>query len=414
MSNVLVTGTNSPSLSKSGWIRRQVARLHDGRTGTVPLIIAGMGLNGLGIARSIGKAAPWVPIYGFHGVDDLAGRYSRYASHRYFKNMKVEDLVDEILSFAESLNVRPALIVTQENIANELASRLEDVSSRVHICFPEGQLYNMLMNKGRFQSVAESAGLSIPSGVIVGTSEEIEAARFLAAPFALKPVQRNRAYECEFKKAYKVQTFDELSSLAARILRVVDEVVIQEWVEGADDAIYFCLQYRSAANVTLASFTGRKIRSWPPRVGGTASCTAAPDADAELRKETDRFFEALGVAGFVSMEYKRDARTGRYMAIEPTVGRTDHQEEVATLNGVNIPLVGYCDLAGLPLPASRAVEAHPVIWRDSVADRLASRANGSAKMPRGQVVDAVFRYDDPGPALAWLLGPHRLPFVGRK
>ena len=41
------------------------------------------------------------------------------------------------------------------------------------------------------------------------------------------------------------------------------------------------------------------------------------------------------------MEFKRDARTGEFLMIEPTVGRVDWQEEVATLNGVNIPLAAY-------------------------------------------------------------------------
>ncbi len=42
-----------------------------------------------------------------------------------------------------------------------------------------------------------------------------------------------------------------------------------------------------------------------------------------------------------SMEYKRDRRDGRFHMIEPTVARTDFQEEVATLNGMNIPLASY-------------------------------------------------------------------------
>jgi D-aspartate ligase len=36
--------------------------------------------------------------------------------------------------------------------------------------------------------------------------------------------------------------------------------------------------------------------------------------------------------------FKKDSRTGQFLMIEPTVGRIDGQEEVATLHGVNIPL----------------------------------------------------------------------------
>ena len=38
------------------------------------------------------------------------------------------------------------------------------------------------------------------------------------------------------------------------------------------------------------------------------------------------------------IEFKRDGRTGEFLMIEPTVGRIDAQEEVATLHDANIPL----------------------------------------------------------------------------
>ena len=41
------------------------------------------------------------------------------------------------------------------------------------------------------------------------------------------------------------------------------------------------------------------------------------------------------------MEYKRDRRDEKFYMVEPTVGRTDYQEEIATLNGVNIPAAAY-------------------------------------------------------------------------
>jgi predicted ATP-grasp superfamily ATP-dependent carboligase len=52
-------------------------------------------------------------------------------------------------------------------------------------------------------------------------------------------------------------------------------------------------------------------------------------------------------SGFGGIEYKRDARDGRFLIIEPTVGRTNWQKEVATLAGVNIPLMAYRHELGL-------------------------------------------------------------------
>src|SRR5699024_4577683 len=115
------------------------------------------------------------------------------------------------------------------------------------------------------------------------------------------------------------------------------------------------------------------------------------------------FFRDTGVSGLASMEYKRDRRTGDFYMIEPTVGRTDYQEEVATLNGVNIPLAAYCTKLGLPLPGTRG-NPPPRIWCDGTSDRRSAREAGAtrAKPAGGRVVDALWRAGDPAPSLAAL------------
>ena len=50
--------------------------------------------------------------------------------------------------------------------------------------------------------------------------------------------------------------------------------------------------------------------------------------------------------GVGSLEFKRDRKTVKFMIVEPTVGRTDAQEEIATLCGVNIPLIAYSTALG--------------------------------------------------------------------
>jgi D-aspartate ligase len=82
--------------------------------------------------------------------------------------------------------------------------------------------------------------------------------------------------------------------------------------------------------------------------------------------------------------------------IEPTVGRTDWQEEIATLCGVNIPLDAYrheLDLQALP----RRPISNCVVWRASIWERLKSER--AAFPPNAVVYDGYWRGDDPIPAL---------------
>jgi hypothetical protein len=117
---------------------------------------------------------------------------------------------------------------------------------------------------------------------------------------------------------------------------------------------------------------------------------------------TDKFFDAVGFVGLGSMEYKRDTRDNKFYMVEPTVGRTDYQEEIATLNGVNIPQAAYCGELGRPRPTPVLIDP-PRAWRDSTSYRKARAAGApdpiSRISARSKVVDAYFRFDDPLPFL---------------
>jgi len=138
-------------------------------------------------------------------------------------------------------------------------------------------------------------------------------------------------------------------------------------------------------------------------IGGTASCVSAPDAFDELVASTNTYFEAVGFVGLCSMEYKRDTRDKCYYMVEPTVGRTDYQEEVATLNGVNIPFAAYCGELGRHHSASTSTHP-PRAWRDSMSyakARLAGAPDNIRQIsPNARVIDALFRLSDPMPYVA--------------
>ena len=118
----------------------------------------------------------------------------------------------------------------------------------------------------------------------------------------------------------------------------------------------------------------------------------------------DSFFDAVGFIGIGSMEYKRDPRDGRFYMVEPTVGRTDYQEEIACLNGVNIPLAAYYAETGrgdIPQPPR---QVRPAAWRDPFGYARARAAGSPDPMdkvaPGIKVFDAYWRLDDPMPGVA--------------
>ena len=145
----------------------------------------------------------------------------------------------------------------------------------------------------------------------------------------------------------------------------------------------------------VALFAGRKLVCIPPTIGGTAVCVAAPEVASELTASTREFIARVGYRGLGSLEFKRDAATGRFLIIEPTVGRTDWQEEIATLCGVNLPLATYLAELDYAVPSTDG-KYLPFAWR-STRGLHASVAEGTT------IVDGFFRWSDMMPAV-WEYG----------
>lgn len=367
-----------------------------------PAVVLGAGINGLGVARSLASAR--VPVWLLDSDARRPEMHTRAASPLALSSMQSETLVEELVrvAAAQFSGLRPVLLLTQEESVKIVSEHRDRLSSLYRFSLPPMELVDALLHKQGFQHIAEKLDSPIPPLVHVRALADLPAIENLRYPVVIKPGERSAAYAKQFKKAYRIENAATGAELIRRILPVMDDIVVQEWIEGPDSSIYFCLQYLDGQGQVAASFSGRKIRSWPPQVGGTASCVAAPDVHDELSSLTTQFFQASGVIGMASMEYKRDSRTGEFRMVEPTVGRTDYQEEVATLNGVNLPHAAWCAELGLPFPASIA-RKRPVVWRVRSEDNQSAAAQDQPLKrgyPKGALVaDALWRRDDPMPAV---------------
>ena len=142
-------------------------------------------------------------------------------------------------------------------------------------------------------------------------------------------------------------------------------VVVQEWIDGDDDDIYFTLFVCDGQARIVALFTGRKMICAPPLVGSTALCVAATEEHQALAAQTQAFVTHSHYHGIGGLEFKRHRRTGEFVVVEPTVGRADWQQEIATLCGVNIPAIAYRTALGEPVESLGAIDP-AVAWRDVV------------------------------------------------
>lgn len=363
-------------------------------------VVVGGGVNGLGVLRSLATAG--VPVTVLATSANHPAMRSRHGRKEVYRQDRPDAVVGALEQLATKLpQQKPLLILTQEDTVASVSAHRDRLQALYRIALPEHDVLTALLHKDGFRAMAQAAGAVIPLTLHITKTAEIDSVHKLTPPLVVKPSIRDADYASTFRKAYRVDTVDEAQDLIRRILPTLPDVVVQEWIEGSDSDIYFCLQYVTEAGDTAASFVGRKIRSWPPNVGGTASCAPASRKEwAQLTDRTTDFFKYAGVRGFASMEYKRDARSGEFFMVEPTVGRTDYQEEIATINGVNIPLAAYQAELDLPLSNSK-MRNTTYIWRDRDADiQSAAQANeGSEWKPENaRMVNAMWRLSDPMPA----------------
>ena len=144
----------------------------------------------------------------------------------------------------------------------------------------------------------------------------------------------------------------------------------------------------------MAIFAGRKLVCDPPAVGSTAVCVAAPEMAEELEGLSRQFISRVSYKGIGSLEFKRDSKAGKFVIVEPTVGRTDWQEEIATLCGINIPLITYWTELERTLKGTLGESAR-FAWRSSLGHRLPR----AASMSQVRAIDGYLRLGDPLPGL---------------
>lgn len=368
-----------------------------GRSSTrpVPAVVVGGTLNGLGVVRSLARGG--VPVVALDTTRQCPAAWSRHCSFVQVPSLEGEALTDVLVRLASRLRCRPALILTSDQSVLTVSAARGRLAPLYSIDLPSPRMVEALADKTLFHVLAEREGFPVPCSRTVTGEAELDRIAELVPPLIVKPADKTLVLGGVVERAVRADTIGQARAAASRMLARAPSLIVQEWVEGPDTDIFFALFSCDCNGNLIGLFPGRKLVCSPPAVGSTAMCVAAPEVAGQLEFHTRDFVQRLGYRGLGSLEFKRDSRSGRLLIIEPTVGRTDWQEEIATLCGVNLPLLTYeAALGGQALAPSRSDGrvARLLAWR---SERQYSAP--PALMTAGtRVVDGYFRWDDPLPA----------------
>ncbi len=365
-----------------------------------PVVVVGLCSHGLEIVRTFARRD--VPVYAIEADVHQPSAHTRHGVKIACPSLYGSELLALLLQIGELSARRPLLLVTNDKMVRLLNPHQAALRGRYHLPFPRADLLDRLIDKEPLAELARQKGLRIPSTRIVESAAAArDAAASMTYPCIVKPA--------ESMAAFKVLLAQDETALVRAIEShpEIARFVLQSWVDGGDESVYFTNYYFSGGGNLLASFAGQKIRQYP-RLLGSASAARGVDRP-DLVREGLKIFEGMDYRGFGSVEFKVD-RSGDPYFIEVTVGRTEYLVKAAIANGVDILSAAYDDLA-LGRPAHAGAQRNRRIWVDLDRDWEVYLEcyfdPGIAKLGLVRFLFEPKAFElldlrDPGPFLAWI------------
>ena len=372
--------------------------------GPPAIVLQASGPNALGIIRSLARAG--VPVIACDHDPGALGMISRYATPVLMADPLTDPdaFVDDLVALGRGGGAGGVLFPTHDEAVAAIGPREAEVDAVLRRPWSPWTVMSRIIDKGHQHAVARSIGFPVPATVEPDPDSDVAAAaEGLRFPVILKP-----RYSPEFRRRFRAQVMEanDLEELrAAWDLAAEYRPQLSEVIPGGDDRIWTLGSYRDAHGRAMASFTGRKLRQWPPRFGTGRACEARWDAEFAARGHA--LLDALAFHGISQLEVKRDPRDGRDYLIEVNP-RSWLWIGLATKVGVNLPFVAWRDAVGRPVMGSGA-------HRSDVRWILATKhlAGSAREIRRGDwsvgeflrtvrppLVDGVFDLRDPRPMLA--------------
>ena len=381
------------------------------------VVVLDITYGGYGIIRSL---APYnIPLIGLYS-DKLMPESKTRLCHRKHQFKDDEDLLTVLTRLPELQNERPVLMLTTDAYLTFYLENRELIDSLYLIDMPDTALIDLLLDKDKFSTFALEHEIQIPKTLVIQKTSDLkkiaDSSRF---PVILKPSLKTPLWmAARFGKALYIDDAEEFIAVCNKALLYCESLIIQEWIVGNDCNVHYCLGYFDETGDALALFTGYKLRQWPVGTGSTATTSIVDNKWIE--EETKKVFKKLKLKGFASMEFKRHDMDGQFYVTEPTVGRINQQEYVATLNGVNLPLIAYNYMTGTEIVAEPPKKL-PVIFIDERAEIASTFVHFKRKLLsvsewwkslHGNRAYRHWTFDDPLVSFGWV--PKQIRDVLRK
>jgi D-aspartate ligase len=320
---------------------------------TVPALVLKMDSyalhhGGLGVVRSLGRLG--IPVYGVYRERLMPAAVSSYLSGRFIWRGEVEDesrFLDGMAMIGERLG-RPAVLVPTDDLGAIMVSQHVATLSRwFRFPDPPTGLAPLVASKKGLYELCSKLGIPCPQVSYPSSRHDLEEFAAKAAfPVVAKAIEPWLVPAgAGLKSTSIIHSPEDLLDLYRRLEgNSAGNLLLQEYIPPDRAQDWFFHGYCDARSSCLVSFTGVKLRSYPPYAGAT-SLGRCQDNDT-LRGHAEQLLETIGYRGIMDLDYRLDLRDGEYKLLDfnPRVGAQFRVFEDAA--GIDVVRALHLDLTG--------------------------------------------------------------------
>jgi D-aspartate ligase len=304
--------------------------------------------GGLGVVRSLGRMG--IPVYGVYRERLMPAAVSSYLSGRFIWRDGAGDedrFLDGMAMIGDHLG-RPAVLVPTDDLGAIMVSQHGATLSRwFRFPHPPPGLVHLVASKKGLYELCGELGIPCPQVSYPSSGHDVEEftarAGFPVVAKAIEPWLL--AAGAGLKSTSLVHSPEDLLDLYRRLEgHSAGNLMLQEYIPRDCAQDWFFHGYCDARSNCLVSFTGVKLRSYPPYAGAT-SLGCCQDNET-LRGHAEQLLHAIGYRGIVDLDYRLDLRDGEYKLLDfnPRVGAQFRVFEDAA--GVDVVRALHLDLTG--------------------------------------------------------------------
>jgi len=284
-------------------------------TETTGALVLGGNLNAVAVARSLGRQG--VPVWVATPPNIKLATYSRYTRRTLaWPSGGREEQVQYLLEVAAQHKLDGwILFPTSDESAALLAKFHPVLSSWYRVSTPTWEVLRWAYDKRLTYRLAAQEQVDYPLTMNPTTEADLKRCACFF-PAILKPAAHAVVNRFTLDKAWPVANREQLLGRFREACELIpsEMVLVQELIPGGGEA-----QFSYAAlcrdGQPIASLTARRTRQYPIDFGQSSSFVETLDVP-EIVAPSKRLLAAIRYTGLVEIEYKLDARNGRYKLLD--------------------------------------------------------------------------------------------------